>query len=265
MLFGGRSACSFIVLFVFFSTTVLTAYGEIIQLLEDQQEADGLPKNWRPLTFSKIFRHTEYKLIQEGNRPVITATSRQSASGLYRSLDLHPKEYPILSWCWKVNRVITQGVTTPAGDETKKSGDDYAARIYVTFKFEPNNATFWERTKFGTIKTIYGEYPPKGALNYVWAGHLPIGTSFSNPYTDRAKMVVVESGNEKAMQWVCEEHNLYEDYKRLFGEEPPVFSGVAVMTDTDNTGGEATAYYADLVLQQTRRQNMEPVSGRFSK
>lgn len=240
-----RAVVFFLVLIVL-SARPLLAEGEMIRLLGDQQAADGLPKNWRPLTFSKISRHTEYKLIREGDRPVITATSRQSASGLYRPLDLNPKEYPILSWCWKVNRALTKG------DETKKNGDDYAARIYVTFKFDPNNATFWERTTFGTIKTIYGAYPPKGALNYVWAGHLPVGKIFPNPYTDRAKMVVVESGNEKEMQWVCEERNLYEDYKRLFGEEPPVFSGVAVMTDTDNTGGEATAYYADLVLHKER-------------
>jgi hypothetical protein len=167
---------------------------------------------------------------------------------MYRPLDLNPKEYTTLSWCWKIDRVINKG------DETKKGGDDYAARIYVTFKYDPSHATFLERTKLGAIKMFHGEYPPKGALNYVWAGHLPIGKRFSNPYTDRAKMVVVESGNEKATRWVCEERNLYDDYKQLFGEEPPILHGIAVMTDTDNTGDEAIAYYADLVLHAERKE-----------
>lgn len=216
----------------------------MVRLLEDQQEVNSLPKGWRPLAFPKISNYTEYHLIHEEGRPVIRAESRQAASGLYRPLDLDPKIYSTLSWCWKIDRVIAKG------DETKKVGDDYAARIYVTFKFDPAHATFWERTKFKVIKLIYGEYPPKGALNYVWAGRLPIGKSFPNPYNDRAQMIVVESGEEKVGRWACEERNLYEDYKRLFGEAPPSLSGVAVMTDTDNTGEEATAYYADLILKQ---------------
>ncbi len=212
---------------------------------EDQQATDGLPVGWRSMSFPNISRQTEYHLIHEGNRPVIRAESHQSASGIYRPLDLNPQEYTTLSWCWKIDHVLTKG------DESKKGSDDYAARVYVTFKFDPSHATFWERAKFKGMKLIYGEYPPKGTLVYVWAGHIPAGKEFSNPYTDRAKMVVVESGHEKAMQWVCEERNLYEDYKRLFEDTPPALSGIAVMTDTDNTGDEATAYYADLTLHGT--------------
>jgi hypothetical protein len=62
-------------------------------------------------------------------------------------------------------------------------------------------------------------------------------------------MVAVESGDEKAGTWVTEERNVYEDYRRLFGEEPPMIGAVALMTDTDNTGGEATAYYGDITLE----------------
>jgi hypothetical protein len=67
-----------------------------------------------------------------------------------------------------------------------------------------------------------------------------------NPYTDRVMMFVVESGTTKLNQWVNEERNVYEDYKKAFGEEPPMISGVAIMTDTDNTGESATAYYGDI-------------------
>lgn len=41
---------------------------------------------------------------------------------------------------------------------------------------------------------------------------------------------------------------VYEDYKRIFGEEPPLLGGVAIMTDTDDTRDEATAWYGDIVL-----------------
>jgi len=59
----------------------------------------------------------------------------------------------------------------------------------------------------------------------------------------------VESGNEKAGTWVSEERNIFEDYRKMFGEEPPALGGVAIMTDTDDTQDEATAYYGDISLQ----------------
>ena len=59
-------------------------------------------------------------------------------------------------------------------------------------------------------------------------------------------MIVVESGAGKLNQWVSEERNVHEDYVKAFGEEPPLISGVAIMTDTDNTGESATAYYGDI-------------------
>ncbi len=69
---------------------------------------------------------------------------------------------------------------------------------------------------------------------------------------DRAKMIVVESGPANVGRWVDVERNLYEDYRRLFGGEPPRIVGVAVMTDTDNTGESAVAYYGEIVLRAGR-------------
>jgi hypothetical protein len=71
-----------------------------------------------------------------------------------------------------------------------------------------------------------------------------------NPFTDRVMMIVVESGDVKLNQWVSEERNLYEDYKKAFGKEPHLISGVAIMTDTDNTGESATAYYGDILFKK---------------
>jgi len=51
-------------------------------------------------------------------------------------------------------------------------------------------------------------------------------------------------------QWLNEERNVYEDYKKAFGEESPMISGIAIMTDTDNTGESATAYYGDILFKK---------------
>jgi hypothetical protein len=104
------------------------------------------------------------------------------------------------------------------------------------------------------VKLLYGEYPPLAAINYIWESKAPVGTMVPNPYTDRVMMFVVESGSAKLHQWVNEERNVYEDYKKAFGEEPPMISGVAIMTDTDNTGESAIAYYGNILFSKTKSQ-----------
>ena len=63
-------------------------------------------------------------------------------------------------------------------------------------------------------------------------------------------MVVVRSGGERVGAWVEEERNVYEDYRKAFGGEPPMIKGIAVMTDTDDTGESATAWYGDIVFHR---------------
>jgi len=107
-----------------------------------------------------------------------------------------------------------------------------------------------DKAKYETVRLLYGQYPPLAAINYIWESKASKGTVVPNPYTEQAKMIVVESGTERLNQWVNEERNVYEDYKKAFGEEPPLISGVAIMTDTDNTGESATAYYGDIVFMR---------------
>ena len=65
-------------------------------------------------------------------------------------------------------------------------------------------------------------------------------------------MIVVESGDSRLNQWIQEERNVYEDYKSAFGQEPPIISGVAIMTDSDNTGESATAFYGDIIFKKNQ-------------
>jgi hypothetical protein len=202
----------------------------------------GSPQAWKPLTFPKISRHTVYSVEEEAGKASLRAAADASASALVREIEVNPREYPVLLWSWKVENIIENG------DETKKEGDDYAARVYVNFRYDPEMASLWERAQYGIARALYGSYPPKGALNYIWANKLAAGKSIDNAYTARAKMLAVQSGKEKVGQWVSEKRNLYQDYRALFGEEPPAIIGLAVMTDTDNTGEKAVAYYRDIFL-----------------
>jgi hypothetical protein len=63
-------------------------------------------------------------------------------------------------------------------------------------------------------------------------------------------MIVVQGGAENLNAWVEEERNILEDYRKAFHEEPPMISGVAIMTDTENTEESATAYYGDILFRK---------------
>jgi hypothetical protein len=208
-----------------------------------------LPEGWKPLTFSNIERKTQYSLVREGDRVVVKAMAYASASGLTREIRINPKEYPLLTWRWKVGNILKKG------NVKLKEGDDYPARIYITFEYDPKKLNFFEKTKYNTYRLLYGQYPPLGAINYIWESTAPKGTVVPNPYTSRVIMIVLESGSEKVNQWVEEERNIFEDYKRSFGEEPPMISGVAIMTDTDNTGENAQAYYGDILFRRAGSGN----------
>jgi hypothetical protein len=205
---------------------------------------DALPPDWKPLAFKKIEKHTTYTLVRDDNTVVTKAVAEASASGLTREIKIDPKEYPVLQWRWKVSNILKKG------DVRKKEGDDYPARIYITFEYDPGKLGFFEKAKYEAIRLLYGEYPPLAAINYIWESKAPIGTMVPNPFTDRVMMFVVESGPSKLNQWVNEERNIFEDYKKAFGQEPPMISGIAIMTDTDNTGESATAYYGDILFKK---------------
>jgi hypothetical protein len=215
----------------------------VIDTFSSAAEANGIPKGWKTLSFKKIKRHTQYTVMQEEENFFVQAQSQNSASAIYKQVQIIPRDFPILSWKWKIDNIIQKS------DPRKKSGDDYPARIYVAFKYNPKDASLWEKIRYGAIKAVYGSYPPKHALNYIWGpSFFNRGITLDNPYTNRTKMIVVESGTEKIGRWVQEERNVYEDYKRFFSSEPPEIEFIAIMTDTDNTGESCTAYYDDITL-----------------
>lgn len=178
---------------------------------------------WEVKSFKGL---TGYRLVAEEGGAVLRAEARGSASGLVKTLDFDPHEYRFLNWRWKIAGIVADG------DERSKSGDDYAARVYVIFP----GRFFWQMR----------------ALNYIWANRLPRDQFIANAFTSRAMLLAVESGAERAGRWVSEERDLVADYRRVFGEEPGRAGAVAIMTDTDNTGGTATAWYGDITLRSAR-------------
>jgi hypothetical protein len=209
------------------------------------QPGGSLPEGWKPLTFKKIPKLTTYELVSDGTHVVVKAMSDSSASGLTKEVRIDPKEFSIVQWRWKVDNLVQKS------DATRKDGDDYPARLYITFEYDPEKVSFGKKLKFKAGQALFGDIPI-GAINYVWETKTPVGTILDNAYTDFVKMVVVESGATHIGLWVEESRNIYEDYKNAFGEDPPMINGVAIMSDTDNTKERATAYYGDIVFVKAR-------------
>lgn len=228
------------------SSPIAAQTGTVVEVATFSRATVGqsVPDGWKPLTFKNIPSQTTYDVVNDGTVTVVKATSASSASGLTKGVRIDPKEFPIVRWRWKVDNLIQKS------DATRKDGDDYPARLYITFEYDPSKVSFGKKLKFKAGQALFGDIPI-GAINYVWETKAPVGTILDNAYTDFVKMVVVESGPSRLGLWVDESRNIYEDYKKAFGEEPPAINGVAIMSDTDNTKERATAYYGDIVFSKT--------------
>jgi hypothetical protein len=84
------------------------------------------------------------------------------------------------------------------------------------------------------------------SLVYVWSSNQPKGSTWDNAFTDNAKVIALESGDADAGRWIREKRDVRADFRRLFGDDVDTLDAVAIMTDTDNSGQSATAWYGDI-------------------
>jgi hypothetical protein len=190
--------------------------------------SSGSLNNWEAKEFKG---QTSYKLVDLAGTRVLKADSAGSASGLFNEqrIDLH--KTPVMNWRWHIENRLGNDI-----NEQVKSGDDYAARVYV---IASGGAAFWQ-TK---------------AINYVWSSTSPVGNVWPNPYAyaganGKMMMIAVRSSTDKAGTWYSEKRNILTDLKHQFGEEIRYIDAVAIMTDTDDSQGKATAYYGDIYFSK---------------
>lgn len=178
--------------------------------------ADGLPPGW---SLKQWFGGGhEIQIVQDDNRSVLRLISKRNSFGVYRKLEFNIKDYPFLTWRWKVT-VLPEG-----GDVREKNTDDQAAQIYVMFPRFPS-----------TVNTRL--------VGYIWENKTPQGIRAISKKSSNTRYIVLQSGPKKLNQWIQEGRNVYEDYKELFGEDPPAAGGVTLMIDSDDTRSSAESYF----------------------
>jgi hypothetical protein len=213
---------------------------------------DGTPVGWRRKDFKG---RSSFSILEEEQMGVLRAESAAAASGLFREFAADPQEFPVVRWRWKVSRVVE------SADEREKRADDAAARVFVIFKDSLPGAGAFSKFKH-KLAAASGAVAPGVSLCYIWSNRLPRGEVIRSPYTDWVGIIAVEQGEENAGSWVSVERNVRADFRRVFGAEPKQITGVAVMSDTDNTGESVTAFYSAIVFGKEQSGPGAKVIGR---
>lgn len=200
--------------------------------------------NWKEVLFPKISSRTRYTAAADGQETFLKVQSHSSASALVYRAPFNPYEYPHIRWRWKVDNVLK------GADLKTKETDDSPIRVYISFEYNPKKSTAADKALYGSVKLLYGEYPPHSSLNYTWASESTAPDIITSSYTDRSRMIILERGDRKAGVWVEENVNIIADYRRAFGTNPPEKATLGIMSDTENTRGSAVSYITGIVLSR---------------
>jgi hypothetical protein len=205
------------------------------------------PAEWKHVPLAKYKPSTEYMLVEEDNTVVVRAMAHASASLIGVQTDFDPHQFPMLSWRWKV----AQGI--PSANTADQTKEDAPVRLTVAFSGDTSKLSFKDRFASSAAQTISGQTLPYAALMYVWGSKVAPDSITTSSRTARVRMIAVAVDDQGIGRWQNYTRNLVDDFKRAFGEDPGHVTSIQLMTDTDNTGSDAQAYYGDVTIGAARR------------
>lgn len=186
--------------------------------------AESAIQGWKEIVFKG---HTQYIKTET----CIQAKSKNAASGLISETRRQVNADTVLRWGWTANKLLIKENKT---SEKSKEGDDFLARVYVI-----HEGRFPWQTK---------------AINYVWSNENPVDDHWPNPFLKNAHMIVVQSGESELGKFTYFERNVQADFKKYFDMDINRIDAIAIMTDTDNTKGEAEACYELPVFSEDNKK-----------
>ncbi len=202
---------------------------------------DQSTAGWAHVPMSKLKRDTVYSVVKEGDRTaVLRATANRSASLYVAPIKPALRTPATLSWEWKTDALVA------GADNREKDREDAPLRVLVAFDGDVSTLPDEEQKRFSRAKNLAGREVPFAVLMYIWTDQVPVGTVIPSAHTSQIRMLAVASGTAGLGGWQPVKRNLAEDYRRAYGTDPGSIIGVAVMTDTDNTGTQAVGEYAGI-------------------
>ncbi|MBE9581018.1 MAG: DUF3047 domain-containing protein [Proteobacteria bacterium] len=219
-----------ILIFFFVVSTILAVpplmagdEDQVIRVVEDfsRFKAGAFPEGWK-CRWGQKSKAKKIYTVRTSSEGYLEAKAINSDVPIAKKFQYDLKEYPFLSWQWRVLE-LPEG-----GDERHKKTGDSGAGIYVIFPglLRPEN------------------------IKYVWSASVPEGTTTDSPYNSKTKIVVLRNQSTSLEIWVSEKVNVYEDYKRLFSQEPQTVQGIGIMSDSNDTKSRAEAYYRKICISK---------------
>jgi hypothetical protein len=205
-----------------------------------------LPAGWKNLPVAHGKALTHYSLVTDDQATVLEADAEASASALMHKGNVDLEETPQLIWRWKIERPIDDA------DNSVGSKEDAPARVIFMFDGDTDKLSLGDRTAIKLAKALAGENLPYATLMYIWSNTAPVGTIIDNPHTSRVKMIVVSGGAESTGKWLTLSRNVEQDFEHAFHEKPGKMTAYGLLTDTDNTGAKARAWYGDLRFKPSK-------------
>ena len=200
------------ILFFFFQQSLIA---ETINVFEFTKE------EMKSLKVRKVKGETTYTVGSNDNGNYLKAEAEGKASGLGKELKINLLKTPFINITWKVEKDL------PGIIENSKKGHDYAARVFAVRK---TGATALSNR----------------AINYVFSSNNAAGNNWPSPYTKKSIDYVLSTTKEHHDQWITVKANVREHFKKLHGLDVSELTGVAIMTDTDNSKLKAISYYQNI-------------------
>jgi hypothetical protein len=163
----------------------------------------------------------DFAVVKDGDIAAARFLSVNSSFSLQKEVKVDLKQFPLLTWKWKVTKLPT------GGDFRKSKTDDQAAQVFVGFSMSKAIVYIWDTTA------------PAGLIENT--SPVPLMT---------VKVVVVRSGPAELGKWITETRNVYADYKKHFGSEPPAVNGFRLQSNSQHTGTSAESYFADVMFNK---------------
>jgi hypothetical protein len=163
----------------------------------------------------------QFNILRDDGIPALHLRSVGSSFSLQGEVNVDVKRYPLLTWKWKVKQL------PKGGDFRRSHTDDQAAQLFLAFS----------KTK---------------AIVYIWDTTAPQGLMESTspvPFMT-VKVVVVRSGPAELGKWLTETRNVYDDYRKFYGEEPPTVAGVRLQINSQHTESSAESLFANVEFRK---------------
>ena len=227
--------------------TMQREQGQLVEAARFSRLRPGDPlAPWEPWLILRGNTPTMYRVADVDGVAALEARSSEGGSGMWRKLRIDPQAHPLMEWRWRVPK--PEPGSPPL---TVTASTSPLTRVSIAFHGDPGKLDFDDRVKLRMARALTVNGLPYASLLYVWMVGVPAETVLHSPHTERVRMIVVQSGVQRAGEWLTVRRNVVEDFRRAFGEEPGDIVGVGLMTDYGDDGSSRRAFYGDITFRSS--------------